>query len=97
MQITINITPEIEQDTVDAFCSAYHYQVEIEQVGEKGETEFIPNPQSKESFMWERIAQFVKDIYVSGKVNQKAKENLAVMEAAKVEAEGISCGKETPK
>ena len=89
LEIQITIPAAIEQDTIEAFAQAYHYQEEIEQ-----EEELVPNPQSKEDFMIEQIARFPQEVYIAhmskeaGEIKQ-ARMILAKENAGKITAEKI--------
>lgn len=88
LEIQITVPAEIEQDTIEAFAQTYQYQEEIEQDGE-----FILNPQSKEEFMIEKIAEFPRNVYKAymGKEAEETKQSRETLAAEN--AEGITARK----
>lgn len=80
----INIPQEKKQDIIDAFCSVYNYQEEIElQDLETEEITMIPNPQSKADFTKNELLRFIRNVYESHKAAETEKAKQTAISDAK--------------
>ena len=95
LEIKLTILEEIEQDTIEAFAQAYHYQ---------GYIEGKLNTESKEEFMIRKIAGFPGEVYEAYMTKEAedtkrvrallAKENARKITAWKIEEVAIGSPEE---
>ena len=85
MEIKLTIPTEKKQGIIDAFCSVYGYQTEID--GGEG---MVPNPQTQGEFAKEQIMKFVKDVYVSYKAKETDSARKTAIITAKTYTEDLT-------
>lgn len=86
MEIKITIPSDMENDWLDAFADEYKYQ---ENINDKDGKE-VPNPQTKKEFVFERINDYVKNVFVANQANGANTTRLSLIETAKNNISGAT-------